>query len=134
MYRAGGAVSAKAPGKGAFAHDERSSSGAVRTPERGRSWNSQGMGTGLPQASLQRVSLFWGSSRNVPVPGFTKQEAPHQYPIRRRGIFGGSISARMASNTTLNCRSTFPSISSSRSTSSLWVASTSRILTNARTT
>ena len=61
-------------------------------------------------------------------------KSPAQYPIRRRGIFGGSISARRASNTTLNCRSYFPSISSSRRRSSLWVASTSRILTNARTT
>ena len=47
MYRAGGAVSAKAPGRGAFAHDERGSSGAIGS----------------------RLSLFWGSSRNVPVLG-----------------------------------------------------------------
>ena len=70
-----------------------------------------------PPLILYRVASFPGMGEN---------------PIRRRGGFGGSINARIASKTTRNWASYFPSRAFTLRASSSWDRSIFRILTNAR--
>ena len=81
---------------------------------------------------IDHTPMAYGAQHHVFILRTAFPSPSYQYPIRRLGFVGGSISARMASNTTLNCRSTFPSISSSRRKTSLWEAANSRSRANAR--
>jgi len=68
MYRAGGAVSAKAPGKGAFALGERSSSGAIGS----------------------RLSRYPKTSAGDPRGHGNRQSDPHRRTGRDAGRDGGT--------------------------------------------